>query len=158
MIIPVIVKPNQFARRTIPFTQRFPLEYLCIRTEPKPPSSKRKPRLLGNKRSLPNPIHNTATNISFPNSSTTCIICSWLFPKEMTESEKNTHVNLCLEGKGEKHKTEYIESLLTAHYINNDEQCHHNTHLCPFCGNEYRHNLLKHKLTCVKRFFNNNPQ
>ena len=35
-----------------------------------------------------------------------CFICNWEFMKGMSFQEKNTHINLCIEGKGEENKTD----------------------------------------------------
>ena len=162
MIIPVTVKPNQFARRSIPFHKRFPIEFRCIRTEKAPPSNHT--QLLGNKRykTSSNNKTNTHTNnkhsINELDSSQICIICSWVFPKLMTEREKNNHINLCLEGKGEEHKKEYTASLSTAKYLNNDELSRYKVSLCPFCGKEYNKGLNRHKQRCVQTLINNNAK
>ena len=39
-----------------------------------------------------------------------CFICGWKFIKELSIQEKNTHINLCLEGKGEENKKELIST------------------------------------------------
>ena len=41
---------------------------------------------------------------------TQCFICGWDFLKEMSFEEKNRHINLCLEGKGEENKKEIIST------------------------------------------------
>ena len=39
-----------------------------------------------------------------------CFICGWTFLKQMDLQEKNTHINMCLEGKGEENKNEIIST------------------------------------------------
>ena len=39
-----------------------------------------------------------------------CFICGWQFLKNMSIQEKNTHINLCAEGKGEQNKKELIST------------------------------------------------
>ena len=39
-----------------------------------------------------------------------CFICNWEFMKGMSFQEKNTHINLCIEGKGEENKKELIST------------------------------------------------
>lgn len=39
-----------------------------------------------------------------------CFICGWKFLKGMSYEEKNTHINLCIEGKGEENKKELIST------------------------------------------------
>ena len=39
-----------------------------------------------------------------------CWMCGWEFLKGMSIQEKNTHINLCLEGKGEENKKELIST------------------------------------------------
>ena len=39
-----------------------------------------------------------------------CFICGWQFLKDMSIQEKNTHINLCAEGKGEQNKKELIST------------------------------------------------
>ena len=41
---------------------------------------------------------------------TKCILCNWEFLKGMSLHEKNTHINLCMEGKGEENKKELIST------------------------------------------------
>ena len=39
-----------------------------------------------------------------------CFVCGWEFLKGMSFQEKNTHINLCIEGKGEQNKKELIST------------------------------------------------
>ena len=39
-----------------------------------------------------------------------CFLCGWEFLKGMSFQEKNTHINLCIEGKGEQNKKELIST------------------------------------------------
>jgi len=39
-----------------------------------------------------------------------CFLCGWEFLKGMSLQEKNTHINLCAEGKGEENKKELIST------------------------------------------------
>lgn len=39
-----------------------------------------------------------------------CFICEWVFLPEMTVQERNTHINMCMMGKGEENKRETIET------------------------------------------------
>ncbi len=39
-----------------------------------------------------------------------CILCSWRYPNEMDFKDKNEHINLCMDGKGEQHKKAWASS------------------------------------------------
>ena len=39
-----------------------------------------------------------------------CFLCGWEFLEGMSLQEKNTHMNLCAEGKGEENKKELIST------------------------------------------------
>ena len=41
-----------------------------------------------------------------------CFLCGWEFLKGMSLQEKNTHINLCAEGKGEQNKKELISTYI----------------------------------------------
>ena len=43
-----------------------------------------------------------------------CFVCGWEFLKGMSFQEKNTHINLCIEGKGEQNKKELISTYAKA--------------------------------------------
>ena len=39
-----------------------------------------------------------------------CFVCRWVYPKDISIKDINVHLNLCLEGKGEEHKTKYYQT------------------------------------------------
>ena len=39
-----------------------------------------------------------------------CFVCRWVYPKDISMEDINVHLNLCLEGKGEEHKTKYYQT------------------------------------------------
>ena len=59
-----------------------------------------------------------------------CFICGWQFLKEMNLQEKNTHINLCIEGKGEENKKEIISTYKEIENLkgndNNEEEQNNN--------------------------------
>ena len=56
-----------------------------------------------------------------------CFICGWTFLKQMDLQEKNTHINMCLEGKGEENKNEIISTYKEIENLKNrDEQQNNN--------------------------------
>ena len=56
-----------------------------------------------------------------------CFICGWKFLKQMDLQEKNTHINMCLEGKGEENKKEIISTYKEIENLKNrDEQQNNN--------------------------------
>ena len=73
-----------------------------------------------------------------------CMICSWEFPNEMTVKEKNTHVNYCVDGRGEEHRKHYEESKIVEK-INN----------MPIKEEDYEFlvNELKNNLERLNRFW-----
>ena len=156
MIIPVQVKPNQLVRRTLPFSKRFPSEFRCIRTEKSQTKEegKKQNKFLGAKRQtkeIPQ-IERKLDNYEDDNNHLTmCMICSWEFPLQMDEREKNIHVNMCLEGNGEQNKKEFLESLTMANQLNREELSQTNPKMCPFCGKEFERGLMQHQAKCAKR-------
>jgi len=52
----------------------------------------------------------------------TCFLCGWNFLKGMTFEEKNHHINLCIEGKGEENKKEIISTYKEIENIANTDK------------------------------------
>ena len=55
-----------------------------------------------------------------------CFICDWVFLKGMSLHEKNTHINLCAEGKGEENKKELISTYKEIENLKNQNQSENN--------------------------------
>jgi hypothetical protein len=55
-----------------------------------------------------------------------CFICGWKFLKEMSIEEKNRHINMCLEGKGEENKKELISTYKELDNLRNNENRENN--------------------------------
>ena len=55
-----------------------------------------------------------------------CFICGWKFLKEMSFEEKKGHINLCIEGKGEKNKKEIISTYKELENLRNNEERQNN--------------------------------
>lgn len=54
----------------------------------------------------------SVNNVSYFQVSTqNCIICNWRYPIQMTNEEKNAHLNYCIEGNGSQHRENYINSI-----------------------------------------------
>ena len=51
-----------------------------------------------------------------------CFICEWKFLKGMSLEEKNTHINLCAEGKGEQNKKELISTYSEIEKLQNQNE------------------------------------
>lgn len=82
-----------------------------------------------------------------------CMICKWKFPPMMIPDEKNLHINLCLEGKGEQHREDYMKSQEVQDMNNTEIKINGKTNVCPFCLKEFRpSNIERHKKNCVERY------
>lgn len=66
-----------------------------------------------------------------------CLVCKWKFPEMMTLDERNSHVNLCLDNKGEKHKAAYLSRLKLAE-ISELLLDSKTAKECPLCGKIFR--------------------
>ena len=55
-----------------------------------------------------------------------CFICEWKFLKGMSLEEKNTHINLCAEGKGEQNKKELISTYSEIEKLQNQNERNEN--------------------------------
>ena len=55
-----------------------------------------------------------------------CFICGWKFLKEMSFEEKRGHINLCIEGKGEKNKKEIISTYKELENLRHNEERQNN--------------------------------
>ena len=55
-----------------------------------------------------------------------CVICGWKFLKEMSFEEKNRHINLCIEGKGEENKKELISTYKELENLKNVDNAENN--------------------------------
>lgn len=51
-----------------------------------------------------------------------CFLCGWIFLKEMTLTERNKHIEMCLSGKGEENKKEFIDTYNYLEKIKNNEK------------------------------------
>ena len=51
-----------------------------------------------------------------------CFICGWKFLKELSFEEKNRHINLCIEGKGEENKNELISTYKELENLKNNPE------------------------------------
>ena len=84
-----------------------------------------------------------------------CMICSWEFPNEMTVKEKNTHVNYCVDGRGEEHRKHYEESKIVEK-INNMPIKEEDYEECPICSKPFKTKNVKIKMNhiadCLKEF------
>ena len=56
----------------------------------------------------------------------TCIMCGWTFLKELSIEEKNRHVNLCIEGKGEENIKELISTYKELENFKNNQEDQNN--------------------------------
>ena len=64
-----------------------------------------------------------------------CVICGWKFLSELSLEEKNRHINLCIEGKGEENKKELISTYKELENLRNNERAENNQN-----NNEERNN------------------
>ena len=55
-----------------------------------------------------------------------CVICGWKFLREMSFEEKNRHINLCIEGKGEENKKELISTYKELENFKNADHAENN--------------------------------
>jgi len=55
-----------------------------------------------------------------------CVICGWKFLSEMSFEEKNRHINLCIEGKGEENKKELISTYKELENFKNADNAENN--------------------------------
>ena len=148
--------PLQRTRCTARKRVVIPIEFRCYRSssmnnhnnsvenEFKPLPTKNNPRSLLCKKRV-RPIEEDNNDI--------CMICNWKFPSTMIADEKNLHINLCLEGKGEQHRMDYMKSQEVQDMNNTEMKYHGKTNVCPFCLKEFRPNIIeRHKKTCVQRY------
>ena len=98
---------------------------------------------------------------AFADPTTICISCKWSFIPNMTDNEKEAHVNLCLEGLGEKHKKDYLESIEKVRRISNgmgvERQFTYTNGKfhCPICLKDLRVTKTqgkRHYEDCVRHF------
>ena len=84
-----------------------------------------------------------------------CMICSWEFPDDMTVKEKNTHVNYCVDGRGEEHKKHYEEGKIVEK-INSMPIKEEDYEACPICSKLFKTKNVKIKMNhiadCLKEF------
>lgn len=95
-----------------------------------------------------------------------CLICEWEYPKEMSIDEKNVHINFCLEGEGNKHRSNFLSSMKLINLAINggmdseDNKIQENNNdkknnICPFCSKiiflRYGKTLDSHLLECYTR-------
>ena len=52
----------------------------------------------------------------------TCFVCGWKFLKELSIEEKNRHINLCIEGKGEENIKELISTYKELENFKNNQE------------------------------------
>jgi hypothetical protein len=73
---------------------------------------------------------------------TGCLFCSWEYPTVISNEEKNAHLNYCLEGRGEEHRTNYMASLkivnLTAKKEDKIKSINDVFTSCPNCGKRFK--------------------
>ena len=55
-----------------------------------------------------------------------CLICGWKFFKELSFKEKNSHINACIEGNGEKNKKELISTYREVELLRMNEEAQNN--------------------------------
>ena len=74
-----------------------------------------------------------------------CLICDWEYPKEMSIDEKNAHINFCLEGEGNKHRSNFLSSMklinlaINGRIDSEENKIQENNYdkknkTCPFCS------------------------
>lgn len=82
-----------------------------------------------------------------------CFVCNWNFPPEMTVQERETHINLCLDGNGEKHREDYMKSREIVEMTLHAEEYERSRCVCPFCNKRFSsQGIEKHKEKCAKQF------
>ena len=90
-------------------------------------------------------LQNLNSNDIDLNSNLKCLICDWEYPIEMSLDEKNAHINFCLEGEGNKHKSNFLSSLKLIQIAANGNinleddkkkelNKNKNSNVCPFCS------------------------
>lgn len=78
-----------------------------------------------------------------------CFICKWIFPNEMNGDDKNTHISLCLDGKGQTDKDNYAKCMVCGwvypSMISAGEKNAHVNHCIDDInkGKEHRDNYIK---------------
>ena len=84
-----------------------------------------------------------------------CFVCRWVYPKDISMENINVHLNLCLEGKGEEHKTKYYQTKKIKE-MNDMPLEENNYEHCPICGKELKMKNVKikmyHVTDCMREF------
>lgn len=84
-----------------------------------------------------------------------CPICYWLFPKELMMTDRNTHINKCIDGEGQQNKKKLLEKLALEHLSNQPINVQ-DYKKCPICNKVLNYKLEKTKLNhitdCTKEF------
>lgn len=84
-----------------------------------------------------------------------CIVCLWEFPIDMTVKEKNTHINYCVDGRGEEHRKHYEEAKIVEK-LNKMPIKEEDYESCPICSKAFKVKNVKIKMNhiadCLREF------
>lgn len=81
-----------------------------------------------------------------------CIICNWSFPQEMINQERNTHICLCLEGKGKDNIATYLLSKATALLTTQKNNRTFEGIFCIFCNKQFKSSKQNHLYYCARKY------